>query len=419
MLYDVRMQEYVDRLQALLEAGDEEGARAAVEAERPKDPARCELGQVILALRQKDAASVLHHAQAAHAAAPHEPLPLHYLLIGNALQGDLEAAARHGREAVRAGGGTPSRLALGSVLTAMGALAEAREIFADVLRSAPAEREAMKGLALCHVQQDNLRGAILEYARIYNLDPSDPGPLARITDLLARMGRLIGPVAAAQLLLEEKPPPEVEVALGLCILRISSALRESLPAQKTEAGLQDAARVLVKSVAGRPRPVRFQAIRALIDAQRATEARALLADLVEEVHGTAERAETLILQGYIAQQEGSPARALAALRTALQMDPSRAEACAVALSLLLDQRPGSSRSESEGSSATAIEGWLGLVSPKAREGDPRLLLQEARYRDRSGQRGEARRLVERAQSLAMAAQDVGLAALCRQLLESL
>ena len=407
--YDDGMQEFVRAIEGLLAEGHVAEARARSEA--APEAGQAALGRALIALHEKDAASLVLHAGQASARMPGEALPLHLLMIGEGILGHTDAAVVAGRQALGLGIDASRRVAIGHVLLGAGHWDEAHAVFAAAIDAPAARVEALVGMGLCLGQRHEPAEAARAFAQALTAQPADRRPLAGVLHLLRSLGESLGAIQAAQLLLEEPLPAETQVLLRLTIYQLTLTL-PALPLRRSfEPERRAAAKALAASVPPVGRALKILVVRALLDGGSTTEARALLGDLLEEVHNRQERAELLVLQGYLADREGQPAHALTFLQTALRLDGARADAAAVGVALLLDQ--------ADGDITGRVRELLSLVTPEARARSVGLLLQEARHDHRQGAMTSARERVQEARALAHTADDMAMVATCDELLASL
>jgi tetratricopeptide (TPR) repeat protein len=402
------VQDLIERLEALLAAGDLDQALALVRSYEATDPARYELGMAALAVHQKDVAATTRHAERALALAPDDPMVQQYMAMAALLRGDHAGADRHAQAAVAHGGGLRSLGWLGHIQLGSGNARGAEQTFRSMLALDPGNLQALNGLGASRFQQRDLDEAVKSFARAFDQEPTDPAPIRNLLGVYGDAGRMLGAIALAKLTRNRHQDPETEVAIDLMVLQATYAMLDGYPPPGVVREADDAVLSVLRSSERSPVRIRLGVARALLDCRRFEEAQRLVRDVQPQAVSPVDRGNAEYVCGLLAEQAGDQAAALTAYEASVAADPQRWDACCNAVTLLLERDDPESR-------ARAGQ-LLGQMSPELKHSRPQLLFNEAVYLRRTGQIAGARAAAQRVRS---AAPNTELGELSQKLLEEI
>lgn len=380
------MDDLITRIQSLLASGAVVEAEQLLQAEAARQPVLATVGRAALAAHRSDAAACFAEATAAHALDPREPAASEYLAVAHLMRGDTPTAERYARAAVDLGGGRRSLGGLANILLGSGRPGEAEEVYRQILDAFPADLQALNGVATARFRQGDADGASTFFARAFDENPLDPAPIHSLMNMYAEAGRLLGAIAFANLMKDRSPGDELQVLLDVLLLQLTKLLLHQFPGPNIIGDADDTVRHLMATAKKRPPRVRLGVARALIDIKRSEEAQHIADELDTTPLGESDRANLLYVKGLLATEKGDKAAALLAFTQSVEIDPRRWDACANAISLLLD--------EGGDDALTGIGALLLRVPLDVKRTAPQLLLNEAIYLRRLGQNDGARHNLE-------------------------
>ena len=400
------MQKFLDQLLPLLRGGHLAEAEKFVASHQSGDPALHALGLSAIALRRRDADAALQHAARAHALSPDAAEPLEHLAMASLAAGDADEAERYARQAVDRDPGRRSLVGLGNILLGNNKAAPAEEAYRRALSEAPTDAQALNGVATALHRQRDFDGALRFFAQAFEANPLDPAPIRSLMNMYAEAGRLLGAIAAANLVRERPHTDEEHIALDVLLLQLTRLLMSEFPGKNVSHDADEAVSRLITTAGRRPPLVRLGVARALVDVQRFEEAARMIAAIEKGPLADADRGNLLYVKGLIAAARGDVAGALSQYRAALDADPARWDACSNAVSLLLDRDDAAAPAD--------IEALLDRVPASVKQTSPALLLNEAVFWRKTGRAEAAHANLQAVLSLTGDAGD--LARIARELL---
>ena len=373
------MNENADRVARLLGRHQIAEAEALIAslADQPIDQA---LAHTIAALYQKDVAAAVGHATRAVAAGGGADAE-HLLATAYLASGDGDAALAHARKGVAADGGPRSRSSLAGVLLGLRRFSDAAALLRQIASEEPKNHDVQLNLGIAAGQSGDYGGAITAFSRAFDLEPHDRRPLDYLMTMFGEIGRPMGALAALDLSRRDDQPGEISVLFGLATIHLFKQIAARFPGPGIAKDPDEAVKRLMVDAIQRSPAVQLVAARTLADAGRLDEAKQLADRLDKIVVEPTERAGVLYLRGYLAEHARDRVGALAAYEEALATDPTRADAAANAISVLLE----------DGSPAAfaKVQHLLDTVSPLHRA-RPELMFNESIYLARAGRIAEAK-----------------------------
>lgn len=381
------MIEFTDRVAKLIKSGSFDEAEQLVASVATSDPALHAAGRAALAVFARDAEAALKNARRALELAPSSAVPHHYLATAYLLAGDPDSAVRHAREAIERDRSLRSRSGLGGVLLAAGRPADAIPVLQQVIAEDPGNAEALLNLGTAHLQTSQYGEALVAYARAFDADPTDQRPLQSLIHMYAEIGKWLGAVAALEMSRKGEPPDEVSVALDIVLVHLMKLIASKYPERNVSEDADQPIDNLLRSAARRPPRVQLVVARTLVDFGRLDDARTMVERLGKQALGDTDRGDLRYLDGLLAERRGDKRRALELYVESLEADARRSDACANAISLLLE--------EGTPDAFAHIADLVTIVPDEDKARSPELLFNEGVYHLRAGHPGEARRALER------------------------
>ena len=117
-----------------------------------------------------------------------------------------------------------ARVTLGRALIELGDLDAARQELQTVLRGAPENLSAIRGLAEIHQRRGDLSASLVQYQTALSLAPNDPD----LEDTVADLARQVDSSARAEAIVPSQP--ELPSTEGERAVRVAAALEEFLAA---------------------------------------------------------------------------------------------------------------------------------------------------------------------------------------------